>query len=265
MPKILDCFIFYNELDLLYYRLTLLGPIVDNFVLVESKKTFASNDKQLFYNDLKHLMPYNDKIIHIILDELPFSDNCWGNEYFQRNSIHSGINQLQLQDSDIIIISDVDEIPNPTVLQNIKNSNLVIDDVYCLQQDFYYYNLTCKHSSHWTLPKILDFKTYITKIESKPQNCRTIASNNVIANGGWHLSYFGNIDFVKNKLNNFSHQEYNTVVFNHDSHIDFCINNCKDLFNRHIDIKKINLNDNDNLPPNFFEIIDEFKNKKPNN
>lgn len=262
MPKIIDCFIFYNELNILYYRLSLLGPIVDYFVLVESKKTFTFNNKQLFYNDFKHIMPYNHKIIHIVLHDLPYLDNCWANEYFQRNSIHSGINQLQLNDTDVILISDVDEIPNPNLLQDVLNDNLIIDDIYCLSQDFYYYDLSCKLLLNWVLPKILDFKTYTNVINSQPQNCRNPTYNKKLNyHGGWHLSYFGNINFIKNKLQNFSHQEYNTPVFNDPLHIQNCINNSKDLFNRHIDIQKVNIKDNNNLPPRFFEIIDEFDNK----
>ena len=47
--KIIDCFIFYNELDLLTYRLNLLNNIVDYFIIVESKHTFVGKEKNLFF------------------------------------------------------------------------------------------------------------------------------------------------------------------------------------------------------------------------
>ena len=53
--KIIDCFIFYNELDLLTYRLNLLNNIVDYFIIVESTHTFIGKEKKLFFNDNKHL------------------------------------------------------------------------------------------------------------------------------------------------------------------------------------------------------------------
>ena len=69
---IVDCFTFYNELEMLYYRLSLLNDYVDHFVLVESNQTFAGNTKRLFYNENKHLFEkYNHKIIHVTVD-LPF-------------------------------------------------------------------------------------------------------------------------------------------------------------------------------------------------
>ena len=53
--KLIDGFVFYNELGLLKYRLDTLYEIVDNFILVESTKTFSGNSKELFYEKNKHL------------------------------------------------------------------------------------------------------------------------------------------------------------------------------------------------------------------
>ena len=53
--KIIDCFTFYNELQMLEYRLSLLYPIIDYFILVEANKTQVGNDKRLYYNENKHL------------------------------------------------------------------------------------------------------------------------------------------------------------------------------------------------------------------
>jgi len=53
--KLIDGFVFYNELGLLKYRLDTLYEIVDNFILVESTKTFSGNSKELFYEKNKGL------------------------------------------------------------------------------------------------------------------------------------------------------------------------------------------------------------------
>jgi beta-1,4-mannosyl-glycoprotein beta-1,4-N-acetylglucosaminyltransferase len=71
--KIIDCFIFYNEIDLLTYRLNILNDIVDKFVIVESTYTFSGKEKKLYFNENKHLFEkFNEKIIHIIVDNIPF-------------------------------------------------------------------------------------------------------------------------------------------------------------------------------------------------
>lgn len=71
--KIIDCFIFYNELDLLTYRFNLLNNIVDYFIIVESTHTFVGKEKKLFFNDNKQLFEnFTNKIIHIIVDDLPY-------------------------------------------------------------------------------------------------------------------------------------------------------------------------------------------------
>ena len=109
--KIVDCFIFYNELDMLKYRLSILNEHVDYFILVESTHTHVGKEKQLFYNDNKELFKdFHSKIIHIIVDDFPFKfpnidiakSEQWKNENFQRNAIVRGLNQLSLLDDDII-------------------------------------------------------------------------------------------------------------------------------------------------------------------
>lgn len=72
MSKIIDGFIFYNELDMLEFRLKEHWDVVDYFILVESTKTFAYNDKILYFDQNKsRYSNYLEKIIHIIVDDMP--------------------------------------------------------------------------------------------------------------------------------------------------------------------------------------------------
>ena len=67
--RIIDCFIFYNELDMLEYRLNVLNDVVDLFILVEATHTFVGNSKQLYYQENKErYQKFHNKIIHIIVD-----------------------------------------------------------------------------------------------------------------------------------------------------------------------------------------------------
>ena len=68
--KIIDCFIFYNELDMLKFRLEYLYDTVDHFVLVEMYKTHSGNLKPYYFNENKKLFEkYLDKIVHVMVDD----------------------------------------------------------------------------------------------------------------------------------------------------------------------------------------------------
>jgi beta-1,4-mannosyl-glycoprotein beta-1,4-N-acetylglucosaminyltransferase len=254
---IVDCFIFYNELDMLTYRLNILDKVVDYFVLVESTHTHIGKEKPLFYNENKHLFAkFNHKIIHIVVDDFPHKypniniekQEQWINERFQRDCISRGIDKLNLTGEDIIIISDLDEIPNPTVLEKVKNNNIVVG-INILDMDLYYYNLNSKMGIKWYASKILTFEKY----KELNTGCDKIRFYDcpIINNAGWHLSYFGNEKFIKNKLENFTHQEFNMTEFTDEKRIEERIKNGKDLFDRHIKIENIPVEDNDNLPPEY--------------
>jgi beta-1,4-mannosyl-glycoprotein beta-1,4-N-acetylglucosaminyltransferase len=133
--RIIDCFLFYNEFDIINYRLNVLNDIVDYFVIIEATNTFSGKDKPLFSNNLKELFElYKDKIIHIVVEDTPYkypninyaNKEQWTNEIHQRNCIKRGLDKLNLLDEDFIIIADVDEIPDPTTLQLIKNNTIPV-------------------------------------------------------------------------------------------------------------------------------------------
>ena len=226
--KIIDSFIFYNEIDLLYYRLSILNEFIDKFILVESTLTFTGELKPLFYLENKNKFEkFNDKILHIIINDMPYKqpninynlNNQWANEYHQRNCIKRGVEQLInqnfLNDEDIILTSDVDEIPNPNILINAKNNTLSFNHntLNKLALDMYYYNLYYRigEGSNWYGIKLFTWNAY-KNINLTFQEMRVFEHFNnvpIIHNGGWHLSYFGDIEFIINKIASYSHQEYN--------------------------------------------------------
>lgn len=248
---LIDSFVFYNELDMLRFRLKELESVVDYFVLVESTKTFTGNDKPLFY-DLNKSEFKRHNIIHIIVDDMN-SLNAWDNEKHQRNSILRGLHKLNLRDNDIITICDVDEIPDIDRLRSIKKSG--ISNIMAFEQDVYYYNFTCKFNGNWYHSKIMSYGNLIeigTPEEARFRLCP------VLKKGGWHLSYFGDADFISNKISNFSHQEYNNDNFNNISNIKDKISQGIDLFNRESDgitYSKIEIKDNTYLPKNYKDLL----------
>jgi beta-1,4-mannosyl-glycoprotein beta-1,4-N-acetylglucosaminyltransferase len=260
--KMVDCFIFYNELDMLLYRLTVLNDVIDFFVLVESTRTHTGNSKPLYYNENKHLFKkFNDKIIHIIVDDMPIpdimKDEQWSNENYQRNAIDRGIKCLSLKENDFVIICDVDEIPDPSILKQIKEQTHEFDFA-SFKQDFYYYNLNSLLNEIWVHPKLIRYDIYL-KMNSSPQNIRMAQSNYLLEKGGWHLSYFGDTKFIKNKLENFPHQEFNTEDIKNEEKMKFKIDNGMDILDRpDARITRIPISENKYLPPFYDTMLSKF-------
>ena len=262
--KIIDSFIFYNEIDLLFYRLSILDEYVDKFILVESTHTFSGHPKPLFYNENKaRFEKFNNKIIHVIVDDIPYKypridyklNQQWENEYHQRNCIKRGLDTIIhiLNDDDIILTSDVDEIPNPQILLNCKNNSLLFNHDYLnrLALDMYYYNLYYRigEGSNWHGIKLLTFKTYKNIGLTFQQMRLWEHSHNVpiIGNGGWHLSYFGDIKFITNKIASYSHQEYNNKNYLDKNTLETKIKNGVNLLNNS-SLVYIPIEENTNLP-----------------
>ena len=254
---LVDCFLFYNELDLLEYRLNLLHKIVDYFVIVESMNTFVGEKKELYYKKNQDKFKQFDKqIIHIIVDDMPLKEKLntnntiWTNEHHQRNCIKRGLDKLPLKDDDIVMIGDVDEIPDPTFITNIIPD---INSIHAILMDLYWYNLNRKKKGpvSWNSYKIGKYQ-YLKNMSI--QKIRNINVPNIRnTRGGWHLSYFGDIHFIHNKLNNFAHQEKEVQDINTLPEIQKRMNNGGDLYsiNRGWKFMYIPIKDNDYLPPQY--------------
>lgn len=269
-PKIIDCFTFYNEINLLTYRLNILNDVVDCFIIVESKYTFSGIEKPLFFNDNKHLFSkFIHKIIHLILEDAPFiypninyeQNEQWANECYQRDMINYGLDKLTLHPTDVITITDLDEIPDPRTLTQLKKLPI---SVITLGMKMYYYNLNTvslnldsPDNIWWPKAKLISYKTYkLYKL-----SCSNIRNLNcqLFTNGGWHLSYFGNASFIQNKLKMFSHQEYNKEEYTNLTHVNRVIETGDDLFNRtNVEFKKISIKNNNYLPPKYNIYLQEF-------
>ena len=223
--KIIDCFTFYNELKMLKFRLEYLYKHVDFFVLVEATLTHSGNPKELYYENNKHLFEkYNDKIIHVIvkdLSPLEKTNDSWVRENEQRNAIDRGIkiieNRYGLDDTDIIFLSDLDEIPDRNIMTLIRPTGMNNNTRYQLLQDHYWYNLNCLFGNKWDLARIVNYHTYKNIFNRVLQDIRvkflpTINTYH-IQRGGWHFSWYGDADFIINKIKNFAHQEFNNEKY----------------------------------------------------
>lgn len=260
--KIIDCFIFFNEIKLLQFRLEELKGIVDYFVIVESNLTFSGQTKPFYFESNQHLFSdILDKVIYIKVEDMPDTDNPWKREEHQRNCIQRGLHQIDLFDEDIILLSDVDEIPDTDRLDSIKRGDIYYYNPIRLKQDMYYYNFNCVANKPTTTSLLIEYKN-IKNFENINQIVRT--NWYPIAHWfGWHLSYFGDTDYIIQKIKAFSHQEFNTSEFTNPEKIQTLIDNCQDLFQRKEeeshDFKFVKLKDNYYLPKNYQMLLTNEK------
>jgi len=187
---IYDCFSYLDEDLLLNLRLNILDKYVDYFVIVEGNRTWQNNSKELKF-DIKKYEKFKDKIIYIKVTDLPDGRDPYLRENHQRNSILKGL--INSKDQDIIIISDLDEIPNPEVFNNFKKE---MRFAAFKQKHFYYkFNLQSKNNPYWLGSRICLKKYLISpqwlrdlKFKKRPfWRLDKFRLNNIIENGGWHF------------------------------------------------------------------------------
>ncbi len=206
-PKVYDCFLFFNEFELLEIRLAELYDHVDKFVLVESVETFQGNSKPLYFAENRHLFKkFEDKIVYVCLEERTETENPWDREYFQRNQITRGLKECR--DDDIILLSDLDEIVRPSSLpQIISNLKRAKRKYVCTEQKMYAFYLN-RFRSMWQGTVATTYGMVKTKT---PQYFRDRRNKKpFIPNAGWHFSYLGGVERVIEKIEAFAHSEANT-------------------------------------------------------
>jgi len=194
--KIFDCFKFFNELELLDLRLMVLSEFVDYFILVEADKTHTGKPKDFIFETNKDkFQPYLDKIIYIKVEDLPDYSigDIWKAENFQRNCITRGLSNAKTGDK--IIVSDIDEIPNPDVLK----MHLSRPQPVTMEQYLFYYHVNCLQAQGWNGSIMATYGSF-----ESPQQLRNIARGgfNSQPNGGWHYSFMGGAERIKTKVEN---------------------------------------------------------------
>ncbi len=249
--KIYDCFTFFNELDLLELRLTELDDVVDYFVIVEASKTFSGKEKPFYFLENKQrYKKWLKKIIYIPLKRVPKITPIVDNEIlcrlvnrvdkkklfrrfksalslgrfrvqtFQRNKILEGLKECN--PNDIILVSDLDEIPNKKKFNQMKL--LLKNSPYVgFEQTYYAYylnGLVLHHGKEFkgAFTKCCLYRDLKKTFKSSPQNLRIkrkyifFGDNKdlkIIKNGGWHLTYLGGESKILEKMDNLSENGFN--------------------------------------------------------
>ena len=260
--NILDCVTYFDEDVVLDLRLNILDKYVSKFIITEGAFDHRGKKRKLNF-DINKFKKFEDKIIYLPVIDFPDLNNPWSMLEYQRNYSLNELNKFS-EDS-IVIVSDVDEIPNP---EKIK---LFIENDYksaVFEQIFFYYklNLVNKTQPKWHGSKITKKKYLKTpnklrekKIKQyswwrfdKPTNIK------IIKDGGWHFSFLYDVDGIIKKISSFQHTEFDKDEYKNKSKILKKIENGEDLFNRgyKFDKKKIDKN----FPDYLINNLEKYKN-----
>jgi len=263
---IYDCFQFFNEEHILDLRLNILNKFVDFFVIVESTTDHQGNSKKLNF-DSKKFMKFNDKIIYVLVDDTEEAikkPHVGGEslvEQHQRNSLIRGLKNCH--EDDLIILSDVDEIPNLNKLKFFDKKNKYA--VFSQKMFNYKINLLNETENEWHGSKIclkknlkspqwlrnLKFKKYPFWRIDKPRNLQ------IIKDGGWHFAYLQTPENISKKIKSFAHGELNKEHFSNQDSIKKKINMGQDIFDRGISYKKVKIDNS--FPKYIIDNKEKFK------
>ena len=229
--KLFDCTTYYDEELIIDLRLNMLNQYVDKFIICEAKFSHSGRKKKLNF-DINKFKKFKDKIIYLVVDQQPKnifnvldSDtkeqrgeklilNGMARDYFQRENLSRGISESD--DDDLILISDLDEIPN------LKNINLskINNQIIIFEQKMFYYKLNLFYKDYiWQGTKAVKKKNFISpqwlrnikgKIYAKWRldvlfSKKKYTNLLFIKDGGWHFTCLRTPEELEKKLLNFAH------------------------------------------------------------
>lgn len=204
---------FNNELDVLEIRLETLDPVVDRFVLAEATVTQRGNPKPLYFEENKQrYAKWLDKIEHVIVEDLPGGEGVeadWIRERGQRNAIERALYPL-LGGGDHVLISDLDEIPYPDVLDTLweRPPIRVLMDMFVYTLNWRWLDRACVIGSTANVHQAHDFpgrQVHDILVDGW-------AGGNTDGVAGWHLSYQGGVEMVRHKMTNMADRFYQQLV-----------------------------------------------------
>ncbi len=256
---------YFDEEVVLDVRLNTLDKYVDYFVIVESSFTHKGDNKNLMFNHNK-FEKFKNKIIYLVYDKQPkgieaVNENDSENEksikYIlnaalrengQRNFIQNGLNKAE--DNDIILISDVDEIPNLSEV----NFNNISEKIIMFHQDMFYYKFDLKIPNLlWTgtkgcrkkyllspqwLRNVKDRKYFPFRIDILFSE-KKYSSIKFISNGGWHFSNIKTAEEIEHKLKSYLHHREFDLQSLSVKEIQNIIENKKAIYDLKVD-KRVN-------------------------
>lgn len=229
--RIFDVFMFFNELDLLELRFRTLNKVVDFFVITECTETFSGHSKPMFFAENRsRFREFEHKIIYNPISKEDL-ENLRGSEWAQhttdlRRSVphkHGGQPAFKLHSSllreisqrdagiialsqvalsnDLILLSDADEIPNPSTVKSIADSNIFQPSYFNMNWFLYWINNRVRMPWFGTVVFTYDMlKGLSLDMLRYSSSDLTKVPGPIIQDGGWHFSYLGGNEAISIKL-----------------------------------------------------------------
>ena len=263
--KIFDCFMYFDEEVVLDLRLNTLNDYVDYFIIVESTFTHRGDKRKLRFN-LEKFKKFEKKIVYLVYDESPsnieevlsndnhdeksrkYILNAVYRENGQRDFLMNGLQNANSED--LILVSDVDEIPN---LENFNQRN-INNKIILFKQDMFYYKFNLKLPNLiWTgtkacKKKVLQSPQWLRNIKDRKYpfyRLDTIFSKKkyinieFINNGGWHFSNIKTASEIEHKLKSYlHHREFDENPMS-ENEINKIIENKQAIYDLKVD-KRVN-------------------------
>jgi beta-1,4-mannosyl-glycoprotein beta-1,4-N-acetylglucosaminyltransferase len=281
---IVDCFIFFKEFQLLEARVKYLAPLVDRFLIVESAFTFTGVTKPLKLKEYiqDYLAQYAEKIVVLenseylteqnfdslvcgsslcpgsikelnqIRDTIHHNATTWLNDGYQRELLGNLV-MKHTKHQDIILISDVDEIPSSDFIQALKPYENTLAFASMTQHR---YDIHFLDQEPWIGTVATNRETLMTRgiNECRFFTKRRLAGSDVVrySHGGWHFTSFGSPAEIRQKIYAWGHQELNTPI--NRLLLTFRIRRGLDIFGRKMKIQYVK---SPNLPTVLFKHFEQ--------
>ncbi len=251
-----DCFPYFNEDHMVDLRLNILDKFVDKFVIVESTVDHQGKLKNLNF-EINNYRKFKNKINYIVVDDTPNQikkPHTGGEslvEQHQRNSILKGLKNAE--EDDLIILSDVDEIPDLNKLNRFNKNKYAVFSQKMFMYKINFLNLKENnwHGSRVCLKKNLKSPQWLRNLKFKEYpfwRIDKIRNLQIIKEGGWHFSYLQTPENISKKIQSFAHGEFNKSHLISLENIYSKIQKGQDIFDRGYNLKKIEL---DSSFPNY--------------
>jgi len=260
---------YFDEDLMLDLRLNTLNNCVDKFIVAEATKDHTGKDKKLNF-DFNNFKKFKDKINYIVVDDLPVNIKSYKKDWavhhirdqHQRNALSRGYKNCI--DDDLIMISDIDEIPDPEKIKKFKFNNKYA----CFMQKNFQSKLNLLNitDKYWMGTKII-----VKKYLKSPQWLRNIKTTKpafwkfykprqpqLIFDGGWHFSFLKKPSGIAKKIKSYSHSEFNKSEFTDEKKIEERIKKQIDIFDRNYKYQKVHLDGS--FPKYLLENINKYQN-----
>jgi beta-1,4-mannosyl-glycoprotein beta-1,4-N-acetylglucosaminyltransferase len=221
MTRVFDCFPFFNELDLLEIRLHELAPAVDRFVLAEATTTYSGEPKPLYFSENRQrFSAFADRIAHIVIDDAPrVVRSPWERRTHQVNALVRGLGAAG--PDDLVILSDVDEIPRADVVRAAAANPPGRFDVHCFELRMFYYYVNLESEERWLRSgpravqrRFLNGMERLRKVKGASSGgfrdlFRSLHAWRMmgrpvrritVPDAGWHFTYLGGVEAIHEKI-----------------------------------------------------------------